>query len=276
MKRISLATVAILGILGAGCAQPAGEDVTHGGEVTDESELRGESRAAELRSGDGLTVKLQMLDGTKRHTKNRRFIKGRFSRGNKSVTMWCDSLVEAAKNEPVVTKIRCTTGVATVSNDDDESLTFEIVRKGDETKGEIGYFGDGTFLGDQFKVLAGPQASDRHEAALALTVSSNPDSIDKNPLTLVDRVAAASNAMIGKTVHIQDDDVDARVKIKSLTALISDKLVVSFIPRFGGTRDFDAYQNDDVSLLEDAGQLGSGVVSEATLTDRMKAALKVE
>ncbi len=175
----------------------------------------------------------------------------------------------------LITSARCTKGAVAVSDDDDESLTFEIVRKDSALEGEIAYAGDGTFLGEDFAVLAGRPAQGSDEAKRALSVRSSGDNVDKNPLALLDRVAEATKAMLGKTVHIQDDGVDARVKITSLDVLVSDRMTVSSIPRFASSVHLWS-NDDDASLLRTAGQLASGIVTEATLQDRFKVALKIE
>ena len=271
MNKVIPIAIALLSVIAVACGGERGdaEAVT-----ADESELR-EFNGTELSSSDGLKIKLEMVDGTKPRTKDRRFIVGKFTRASKSLTLWCDASVTAQKLQPLITRVRCAKGAATVSHDDDESLTFEIVRKDDALEGEISYGGDGTILGDDFALLAGRPAHGSDEATLALSLRSGGDNVDKSPFALLDRVAGATKAMLGKTKHIQDDGVDARVKITSLDATISDRMTVSFLPRFAASVHLST-TNDDASLLRTAGQLTSGIVTESTMKDRFKVALKTE
>ncbi len=273
MNKVSrLAVGTVLSLIAVACGGERGDvEATTGG---DESELR-EFAGTELASSNGLKIKLEMVDGAKPRTKNRRFISGKFTRGSKSIKMWCDSSVSAQKNQPAISSVRCTKGAVTVSNDDDESLSFEIVRKDGALEGTIDYAGDGTFLGEDFAVLAGRNAQGSDQEKMPLSVRSSGDNVDKNPLLLLDRVEGAAKSMLGKTVHIQDDGVDARVKITSLDVLVSDRMTVSFVPRFASSVHI-ASNDDDASLLRTAGQLASGIVAESTLKDRFKVALKIE
>jgi hypothetical protein len=67
---------------------------------------------------------------------------------------------------------------------------------------------------------------------------------------------------------------NATVKLRNVFAFLDQKMVVSFLPGFGA---FDrTTDNRNTSILETAGQLSSGVVSEAKMKERFQAALKLD
>src|SRR5438477_1417893 len=116
-----------LALLAAMAACGGADDSTEGGSEADATQFGGTTLTSS--ADPGLRIKIQMLDGVQSKTHNRRFIKATVSRGGKSFSAWCDQRGAKDVDGSVVHTVSCSKGVTTVSNDDDESLSFDIEQR---------------------------------------------------------------------------------------------------------------------------------------------------
>lgn len=257
-------------VLFLGCADPSSDDAPaspdEGAQVQDLVSRGGVTLTA---AGDAdLRISLLMLDGVKAKTKNKRFVKATIYRKSKSFGAFCSIRGEVSATRQVAT-ISCNIGVATVSNDDDESLGFDVVLArgpaGESvTLAGVSYAGDGTFLGKEAGIIGHEDA-----APLPLTVKEA-SNMDRNPLLLARSLLDATKPLLGKKVN--SDEVDAPVAVKSASFSLDQKLELTTWLALGRTGRLHA-ELDPVSLLKSPGSLATGLLDKAGLIVRLEGAL---
>lgn len=253
--------------IGTGCGPTDDED------AVDQAEEALASRPIVLRSADSkpLTIKVNVFDGVKEKTKNNRYIKVSAERGGESFDSFCD-LRGDIDGGGAWTAIECETGVRTVSDDDNESLRFQIRKRQNAFElAEVFYAGDYTFLGKEANVLLNGEPDGAHRVVALTAQGALPTSIDKNPFVLGDRVHAALRGTVGESFYLANLGVSPKIKSPSFWRVASD---MTLHPSFAlGNGDRHEYLLESVSLLSRPGVLASGVATEATLASRVKRAL---
>jgi len=243
-----------------GSAEPTAEDVqafASRGGVT-----------LEAPSDPGLRISLMMLDGVQPQTKNQRFIKATVFRGGASFGAFCTLRGDLTSSRQRAI-VACSVDVATVSDDDNESLAFDLVvtRAGGRetvTLEDVLYAGDGTFLGEEAKTIG-----HEDERPLALT-AREADNLDKNAFAFGRLLLDAIEPLLAKKVH--SDEVDAAVAVKEASFFAHPDMSVHASLRLGQTGQlFEPVRPQ--SALVVPGDLAKGLASRATLTERFVAGL---
>jgi hypothetical protein len=256
-------TIALLvALVSVGCA--VGDETT----ADAESDLAG-FKGRSFKDG-GLQIKLEFKDGIQASTQNKRFIRATVSRGASNFGAWC-----TLQGASATTSVSCRLGATTVSNDDDESLSFEVERSGNAAnpKYELSfdYRGDETFLGKEFGVLAGSSSS-HNATGVSLTPSKKATLPEHDPFALADAARAGLDDLAG--VKVLDADLGASVAVKAYAFSLSDKMDMS-VTAFIDTRNSRSVSaKKAISLLKTPGSLASGLASRAEIATRTKAAFR--
>jgi hypothetical protein len=215
-----------------------------------------------------LRISLMMLDGVRAQTKNQRFVKATVLRGSKSFGAFCD-LTGSIEKDSQSAKVSCNIGVATVSGDDDESLSFDVVlsRTPDGESvvlSNVSYAGDGTFLGNEARIIG--HDNDR---PVPLTVQEA-NNVDKNAFQFARVLLDATKPLLAERVI--SEEVNAPVVVKSADFHVDTKLNVSVSLTLGRTGQLSTSLAPQ-SVLTSPGELSTGVLAASGITKRLKAAL---
>ena len=271
MRSALLLPLALGSIVLSGCAEPEADGASSPADpIVDEQELVSKGGVSLRAASDpGLRISLMMLPGVKTKTKNQRFIKATVSRGSKSFGAFCNLHGErtATTSKAVVS---CSLGISTVSNDDDEALVFGIALErtaSGETVSleDVGYSGDGTFLGTQAAILG-------HDGSPSISLSAQEaNNPAKNVLQFARTVLDGTGPLLAERV-ISEANGGEPFAVKSLSFTLDTKLMMSTVLRLGRTgRLWQAIPEQ--SLLEVPGDLSKGVLDQAEITVRLKAAI---
>jgi hypothetical protein len=271
LKNPAQSLVALLAVLSLNaCASSTGEDEgpTEDSVEQDLAAFRGSSFKA-----GALSVKLEFKDGVKATTLNKRFIRATVTRGSKSFGAWCSLRGDGA----VASKsdlVDCSLGVSTVSNDDDESLAFTIQRSGAASaptyKLSYDYAGDGTFLGNEFDILAGSGANT--DGKLDLSVTKRGTRVENDPFVLADSIHEALGGLLG--MRVLDSGLRAKIAAKSYDFSVSDRMDLTLSVGLDANGGRSVTAEKSVSLFATPGSLTSGLASNSTLESRSKAAFR--
>lgn len=269
--RSSLAAVVAVAVLAlAGCASE--EAAPSEGEAAAEQDFVSKGGVTLTAPGDrDLQISLLMLDGVKAKTKGKRFLKATVTRKGKSFGAFCNFGVTLESASRSV-GIGCNMGVATVSHDDDESLSFGITMRrtpaGDTfVLSEPSYSGDGTFLGKEAAILGHTDAATGFELPL---VAREGKDASKNVFLLARTLLDGAAPLLAEKVR--SEEVDAPVAVKSLSLSVDEKLEVTTSLTLGKTGRLHA-SLDPVSLLATPGDLSKGMLASAAITAKLKAEL---
>lgn len=218
-----------------------------------------------------LSISLMMLDGVKAKTKSKRFIKATVTRKGQSFGAFCNLRV-ALEGATQTATVGCAVGVSTVSNDDDESLAFDIVLtrspQGESVTLENGsYAGDGTFLGKEAGILGHGDMGLSEK--IALTAREGKDA-NKNVLLLARSVLDAAAPLLA--LKVKSDEVEQPVSVKSISLSIDEKMEANGSLELGRTGALSASMKK-VSLLTTPGDPSKGVLAPAALASKLKGAL---
>lgn len=260
-------TLAVLAL--PGCAEDGSAPE---GEAATEQDFVGKGGVTLTAPGDkDLQISLMMLDGVKAKTKDKRFLKATVTRKGKSFGAFCNFGVTLEGASRVV-GIGCNMGVTTVSNDDDESLSFGITMRrtpaGDTfVLADPSYSGDGTFLGKEAAILGHTDAAYGFELPL---VAREGKDASKNVFLLARTLLDGAAPILAEKVR--SEEVDAPVAVKSLSLSVDEKLDVSTSISLGKTGRLHA-SLDKVSLLAKPGDLSKGTLASAAITAKLKAEL---
>jgi hypothetical protein len=257
-----------------GCASEEAAPAGAGDPAAAEEDFVGKGGVTLTSAADkDLSISLMMLDGVKPKTKAKRFIKATVSRKGQSFGAFCalSGQVEKASQRA---KIGCSVGVTTVSNDDDESLAFDIVLArgagGDVFSLEgVSYSGDFTFLEKQTKILGYRDEMERGDWKLALTAREGKD-VNKNVLLLARTMLDGSAPLLAEKV--KSEEVEQPVSVKSLSFFLDEKMSASVALTLGRTGALRA-SVDEVSILVAAGEPAKGTLASSAITAKLKAKL---
>lgn len=274
MKLIEAATLAIvtasLATL-AGCA--AEEDAPAAAAAEQDFVSKGGVTLTSAGDRD-LSLSLMMLDGVKAKTKGSRFIKATVSRKGKSFGAFCNLRGEVEKTSQLA-KVSCSIGVETVSNDDDESLGFDVVLRRDAagkttfTLEDVNYAGDGTFLGKEAEILGDMDVMGRTNFALALDAREGKDP-NKNVFLLARTLLDATAPLLAEKV--KSEEVEQPVAVKSLSFGVDAKMSMDVSLALGRTGRLFA-SVDGVSVLVAPGEPAKGTLAAAAIESALKAKL---
>ncbi len=258
----------VISLTALGCASSSQDTVPD----TDEADLS-QFPGTVFKTSDGLSIRIEMADGKSPRTKNQRFIRGTATRDGSQYGAWC--FMRGANRLKKTTTVSCSVGATTVSHDDDESLTFDVIC--DEETGHCTldrrYGGDFSFLDRQARILLGNRSESEKEVHDAsLTVVKKGESLSKDPFALASRIHQALAGIVGVRVHIDDLDTDA--PSTGYEFRFNNEVNVDFQPAFGNSHSTLNSHLATVPLLESAGDLSSGMTDSATILTRAKAALK--
>jgi hypothetical protein len=275
-----LSAIAFAAFLASTCASLTGcgaaADRDDAEDTTEESELStSEALTFKGTTDTALSIKLEVLDGIKTTTMNKRFIKATARRASKSFESWC-SLSGSSDGTRTKTRVECSVGVETVSNDDDESLTFAL--ESDDAGATFvltdrEYVGDGTFLGDEATVIgAGSMWDPPSEATPLAAKRGSKLTTERDPFAVGALIHEALAGVTGASFYLSDLGVSVPVNGYASWNL-SEK--VEFSTRFavGKTRTNTEFVPSGVSVLATAGDLSTGLAAPADITARVKAAL---
>ncbi len=256
-----------LSLASAGCA----EDTTGSPEeAAAEQDFVSKGGVSLSAPGDkDLQISLLMLDGVKAKTKNKRFIKATVTRKGKSFGAFCSLRGQIVSSEQRAI-VSCAIDVATVSNDDDESLGFEIMMT--RTRGQdlfvlrrADYSGDGTFLGKEAAILG--HTDDTTDLELSAREAKNEN---KNVFLLARTLLDAASPLLSEKV--KSEDVDAPVAVSAVEVSLADTMTLQTSLALGRTGRLHAAA-DEVSVLSTPGDLSKGLLAAPALTAKLKAAL---
>jgi len=215
-----------------------------------------------------LSISLLMLRGVQPSTKNQRFIKATVARAGESFGAFCNVHGDVEDALRVAT-ITCSIGVTTVSDDDNEFLSFDIVVKragGSETLTleRVGVSGDHTFLGHEAEILG---HEDEPPISLRAREAQNPD---KNALTFARTLLDATEPLL--PLSIVAEEIGEPVAVKSVGFTVDQKLQMSTVAKLGRTGMLSAVIPEQ-SLMVVPGDLSKGVLDAAGIAARLQAAL---
>jgi hypothetical protein len=272
MRSTALSLLSLVAVTAfVGCAEPSSSDApqanTEGAQEQDFVSRGGVTLKAP--SDSALKISLMMYKGAQTRTRNQRFIKATVYRGAKSFGAFCDMSGDHDSASKSSAKISCSIGVATVSDDDNESLGFDIVLKRDGssesiTLDNVFYSGDGTFLGDQAAIIG-----HNEEPALKLD-AQEANNNDKNALAFARTLLDATKPLLSE--RVQSEEVNQPVAVKSASFYLDSKLDLNVSLKLGRTGALYASLPKQ-SLLKTAGDLSQGVLDAAAITTKLKAAL---
>lgn len=266
-------TVVALAAL-TGCASEEAAPAGVGDPASAEEDFVGKGGVTLTSAADkDLSISLMMLDGVKPKTKAKRFIKATVSRKGQSFGAFCSLSGEIEKASQRA-KIGCSVGVETVSNDDDESLGFDIVlvrgAAGDVFSLEdVFYSGDFTFLEKQTKILGYTDEMERSDWKLALTAREGKDP-NKNVFLLARTMLDGAAPLLSEKV--KSEEVEQPVAVKDLSFRLDEKMNASVSLTLGRTGALRA-DVSDVSVLKAAGEPAKGTLAPAAITAKLKAKL---
>ncbi len=185
-----------------------------------------------------------------------------------------------ASKEESKAKLLCSLGVETVSNDDDESLGFDVAlaRTWDPTakafvetltlEGVV-YSGSFSFLEKETQILGLTEAMEAPGWKAALTAQEGRDP-NKNPLGLLRAVLDAVTPLCGEKVR--SEEVSQPVAVKSVFAMVDEKMTTSGSLALGSTGRLKV-ELPEVSLLATPGEPRSGFLAPSAMTAALKARL---
>lgn len=263
-----LSLVAVTAFIG--CAEPSTNASSGIGEGAAEQDFVSRGGVTlKAPSDSALKISLMMYTGTQNRTRNQRFIKATVYRGSKSFGAFCDMSGQHDSASKSSAKISCNIGVATVSDDDNESLGFDIVLKRDGSSeslflDNVYYSGDGTFLGDQADIIG-------HNEAPALPLEAQEaNNTDKNALAFARVLLDSTKPLLSE--RVQSEEVNQPVAVKTASFYLDAKLDLNVSLTLGRTGALSASLPKQ-SLLKTAGDLSQGVLDAAAITTKLKAAL---
>lgn len=250
-------------LLVAGCASSSEPSA----EGTQDFSSRG-GITLEAKSDPELRISLMMLDGVQSHTKNLRFVKATVFRGETNFGAFCSLRGELEKADERAI-VSCSMDVATVSDDDNEGLSFDLVlatKEGKETVTleHVSLAGDGTFLGDEAKILG-----HEDEAPLALETREG-DDLDKNVFALSRVLAGAVRPVLG--TKVKSEEADALVVVKSASYSLETNMTMTTSLDLGQTGQLHETVAP-ISVLREEGNLAKGVLDTQGLAARLEASL---
>jgi hypothetical protein len=263
-------------LLAFGASACAGED-----DVGRDVAFNTAHKGAKLLAQDGLVITARMFDGSQESTKNKRFTRVTLVRGETDKGYWCDSHTRLGAEQHGRVRIRCGTYVETVSNDDDEAFSFDLIGEGDGAGSlsfrldNISYTGDGTFLADHVEHLVGEVDDwsgiswDLEDTTIALSADKRGDA-KTDPFTLASEVSATLGSFIGGKVYY--DDVEDKLTVRALSFDIAHDMTVGVYATLSKSGSIGVSTPQRVSLLSNAGELASGYASATTLLGRIDTA----
>ena len=253
----------------SGCADDTSES-TDEAVASDEQDFVSKGGVTLTSPDDGdLRISLMMLDGTKPSTRNSRFVKATVSRKRKSFGAFCDVSARAS-SELETARIGCAVRVATVSNDDDEALSFDVVVERTPAGGEsialanVAYDGDGTFLGDEAAVIG--HVGERAPLLLAAKESTN---ANRNVLLVARRLLDATRPLL--TEKVWCDDVEASLAVKAARLHLGEEMDLSVALALGRSGILE--RTVTRSVLSTPGDLSKGLLSADAITTSLREAL---
>jgi hypothetical protein len=253
-----------------GCAETSGAEAEPEALAEQDFVAKGGISLAAASDAD-LKISLMMLDGVKAKTKSKRFIKATVTRKGRSFGAFCNLRVELEGSSRVAT-VGCSIGVETVSNDDDESLGFDVVltrtAQGESITLENGsYAGDGTFLGKEAGILGHGEMGPSEK--IALTAREGKDA-NKNVFLLARSVLDAAAPLLAEKV--KSEEVDQAVAVKAVSLFVDEKMEANGSLELGRTGALSASLKK-VSLLATPGDPSKGVLAPSALAAKLKGAL---
>lgn len=178
--------------------------------------------------------------------------------------------------------VSCTLVTESVSNDDDEELSFTIRETANRRSLDITtelrsvtYVGDLTGLGEELTVLFQNLTEDTFdsipESTLLENTSTTSDDPEKNPLALAAYISKSLTPLLEKKVYSRE--LDAEILVKSVNYFVSDRLDVRLTLNltYDGRVSVDLPKS--VSLFEEPQKWG-GLVSQEELLRRVEKQLR--
>ncbi|MBI4043021.1 MAG: hypothetical protein HY391_06060 [Deltaproteobacteria bacterium] len=229
-------------------------------------------------------VTIEMFDGAKKKTENKRFIKATVSRNGNSFSTWCQEFTGVASSDgSVESELGCTLGVSTVSNDDDESLTF-VLRRYYASEFEtfyllhkFDYVGDGTFLRKEVEILTGKKfnrVDDSFvEEQITLEMEDTGSDPEKDMNAFWHYLTRVLEGVVGKEVDLSENQ--RGFKIASIEYGVDHELnlAMTVVLTFGRNDSRETMIHIAISLLKEEGKLRSGLLSARGVQRRILKAI---
>jgi len=222
------------------------------------------------KSGDSaLQISIKVADGLKPSTKNERFVRLTVARGGKSFGMWCagEGSIGAAGE---VQKISCGDGVATVSNDDDESFAITFEKKDGAYEMRVDYTGDGTFYGDDMRIVQPGWAWQGGAPPPLEHIGLDPkkgEGSSSDPFAMVADLGSRLSGLLGKDIKNSET---RPLPAQSLSFSLSNTMEVETTFNLSRTGAVSGYAKA-ASVLKTPGDLSSGLASASTIVSRVLA-----
>lgn len=222
-------------------------------------------------SGD-LIVTVQSFDGVQQNTKNQRFTRVTIARGDDEKGYWCGRKGLVTGTSQTV-RLTCGDYAATVSNDDDEAFSFEVVMR-DEDGGTtygveaIDYVGDGTFFGDDVERLVGQVTNWSWPSFDDIPLDADKrDTLTRDPFTMMTTTLDKLTGLFGTELYSEWDEETFKVRRISIDVDNDSEFGLN-AANMGG--DVSATMPERLSLLRYPGKLGGGYVNGDELIQRVQ------
>ncbi len=210
--------------------------------------------------------------------KTKRFTSVTVTRNGESFKASCDPIGTVNSNL-VMSAMDCGIYEESVSNDDDETLSFRIAFNEEKDRynyllDNIGYTGDYTPLGEQVAILLGNTDNSNWEID-HINIDLEPDSpsnsvvdINQDPIAFVKYLNEVVRTFLNKEIYYKK--LDATAKIQQLRYSIKNDFTMGFyLTIIRGEEDFSYAPGKKVSLLNTQGDFTKGIVSKEELTKRI-------